>query len=91
MKIGFNTSNTNVKNNIIFPKDFTNGIVFGRTGSGKTSCVILPNIEPVEGQMPPLPKMNLLIMSVTYVYQTFINGEQVSLTKQIPFKVGLCR
>ena len=45
MKIGFNTSNTNVKNNIIFPKDFTNGIVFGRTGSGKTSCAILPNIE----------------------------------------------
>ena len=45
MKIGFNTSNTNVKNNIIFPKDFTNGIIFGRTGSGKTSCAILPNIE----------------------------------------------
>ena len=45
MKIGFNTSNTNTKKNIIFPKDFTNGIVFGRTGSGKTSCAILPNIE----------------------------------------------
>ncbi len=53
--------------------------------------IILPNIEPVEGQPPAQPKMHLLIMSVTYTYQTFVNGEQVSLTRQIPFNVGLCR
>lgn len=45
MKMGFKVSENSVKKNIIFPKDFTNGIVFGRTGSGKTSCAILPNIE----------------------------------------------
>ena len=45
MAIGFNNSNNKSKKEMIFNKEFTNGIVFGRTGSGKTTCAILPNIE----------------------------------------------
>jgi hypothetical protein len=29
----------------IIPKEFTNGIVYGITGSGKTSCFIMPNVK----------------------------------------------
>ena len=45
MAMGFNNSNNKSVKEMIINKDFTNGIVFGRTGSGKTSCCILPNIE----------------------------------------------
>jgi hypothetical protein len=45
MAMGFNNSNNKSVKEMIFNKDFTNGIIFGRTGSGKTTCAILPNIE----------------------------------------------
>ena len=45
MAIGFQNPKGNFIKSMVIPKDFTNGIVFGRTGSGKTSCAILPNIE----------------------------------------------
>ena len=45
MAMGFNNSNNKSLKEMIFNKEFTNGIVFGRTGSGKTTCAILPNIE----------------------------------------------
>uniref|UniRef100_UPI004048223D hypothetical protein n=1 Tax=Aliarcobacter sp. TaxID=2321116 RepID=UPI004048223D len=45
MTMGFNNQNNCSTRSMVFKKDFTNGIVFGRTGSGKTSCAILPNIE----------------------------------------------
>lgn len=45
MTIGFQNSKGSFIKDMVLPKDFTNGIVFGRTGSGKTSCSILPNIE----------------------------------------------
>jgi hypothetical protein len=45
MAMGFNNQNNCSTRSMVFKKDFTNGIIFGRTGSGKTSCAILPNIE----------------------------------------------
>ncbi len=45
MVMGFNNQNNCSTRSMVFKKDFTNGIIFGRTGSGKTSCAILPNIE----------------------------------------------
>ena len=44
-KMGFNNSKNKSVKEMIINKDFTNGIIFGRTGSGKTTCAILPNIE----------------------------------------------
>ncbi|QKJ26278.1 type IV secretion system DNA-binding domain-containing protein [Aliarcobacter cibarius] len=45
MELGFNRKESRVVNNLVINHDFTNAIIFGRTGSGKTSCAILPNIE----------------------------------------------
>lgn len=45
MGLGFNLSESKVFKDLVVNHDFTNAIIFGRTGSGKTSCAILPNIE----------------------------------------------
>ncbi|MCT7464606.1 TraM recognition domain-containing protein [Aliarcobacter cryaerophilus] len=45
MEIGFNKKEMLASKNLVIDHDFTNGIIFGRTGSGKTTCAILPNIE----------------------------------------------
>ena len=45
MKMGFNTPKGKYIKNIEVPKDFTNAIFFGRTGSGKTTGAILPVIQ----------------------------------------------
>ena len=45
MSIGFNSHNAKFIKRIEVPKDFTNAIFFGRTGSGKTTGAILPTIE----------------------------------------------
>lgn len=45
MSIGFNINRKKIFKDLIVNNDFTNTIFFGRTGSGKTSCAILPNIE----------------------------------------------
>ncbi|MFA7083196.1 MAG: TraM recognition domain-containing protein [Arcobacteraceae bacterium] len=45
MAMGFNTTTERNIQSMVLPKKFTSGIVFGRTGSGKTSCSVLPNIE----------------------------------------------
>ena len=45
MKMGFDIKENRNTKRIEVPKDFTNAIIFGRTGSGKTTCAILPNIE----------------------------------------------
>lgn len=44
MRAGFISKEISFKD-LIVKQDFTNAIIFGRTGSGKTSCAILPNIE----------------------------------------------
>ena len=45
MGLGFNLNESKVFKDLVVNHDFTNAIIFGRTGSGKTSCAILPNIE----------------------------------------------
>lgn len=45
MELGFNKKELKVSKDLVINHDFTNAIIFGRTGSGKTSCAILPNIE----------------------------------------------
>ena len=45
MEIGFNKKEMLASKNLVINHDFTNGIIFGRTGSGKTTCAISPNIE----------------------------------------------
>lgn len=45
MKMGFNTPRGKYVKSIEVPKDFTNAIFFGRTGSGKTTGAILPIVE----------------------------------------------
>lgn len=45
MTIGFNVKNTELKRNLLAKQTSTSAIYYGRTGSGKTSCAILPNIE----------------------------------------------
>src|SRR5574344_1360776 len=45
MEIGFNKKEMLASKNLVIDHDFTNGIIFGRTRSGKTTCAILPNIE----------------------------------------------
>ena len=45
MGIGFNSNKNVIFKDLVVNNDFTNAIIFGRTGSGKTSCAILPNIE----------------------------------------------
>ena len=45
MEIGFNKNEVKTLKNLVINHDFTNAIMFGRTGSGKTSCAILPNID----------------------------------------------
>mgnify|MGYP003617304181 CR=1 FL=1 len=38
MEIGFNKNEVKTLKNLVINHDFTNAIMFGRTGSGKTSC-----------------------------------------------------
>lgn len=45
MSFGFNVNEKKVFKDLVINHDFTNAIIFGRTGSGKTTCAILPNIE----------------------------------------------
>lgn len=45
MTIGFNVNNTKIEKNLLAKQTSTSAIYYGRTGSGKTSCAILPNIE----------------------------------------------
>ena len=45
MAMGFNLNEKKVSKDLLINHNFTNAMFFGRTGSGKTSCGILPNIE----------------------------------------------
>lgn len=45
MELGFNKKELKVSKDLVINHDFTNAIIFGRTGSGKTTSAILPNIE----------------------------------------------
>ena len=45
MTIGFNVNNTKTERNLLAKQTSTSAIYYGKTGSGKTSCAILPNIE----------------------------------------------
>ena len=45
MKMGFDIKENRNTKRIEVPKDFTNAMFFGRTGSGKTTGAILPVME----------------------------------------------